>query len=252
MILLKRYYLATVGDYTKKTILHGMFTTGCSGVYLFPSSETKEKAYEIVDEITNNFGLAGSEIKVIEVDSLDYWGTVGRIIDCILGIYKKEEECEVIVDASGGTRIMTLAAITAAILARVDGIYYFFYDYRNERIIKLNLPKISIRLPSDTKLMILKVLREVKKEGIKIKQYAQLAQQIEKKLSVSEVEKIGRSKGKLSEKINELARFGFIKKVPLEEDKRRFLIEITKDGECIIRIAEKVEEINKYRKNMAQ
>ena len=145
MFYVYRYYLATVGEHTKPTIMRAMSKNGCDELYLFASERTKVIAEDIVETAREVLLIKKSKIKL--VNPLDIWSTTIEILKTLYEIMEQNmnssEEIKITIDVTGGTRIMTLAASLAAVKAGLNPKYYIYKPEKDE-IVETEIPFVLV------------------------------------------------------------------------------------------------------------
>lgn len=233
---MRKFYFATVGKYTEKTLRYGMMKSGCEGVVLFATEQTRDVAFRIKEDLTSNYGVPYFEIEIVEPN--DFWGIVKVLVTKIVDITKTFGDVRIVVDLTGGTRTMSLASLTAVSLGKIKEIaepYYYFYDEDENKIYEIELPKLILKQLSKSRINILRALRDAKKREKKIKSLAHLKKYLKS-------QKITITKGPISRHISYLKKLNF---VIVEREGRECSVKISDDGLKYLRIIDELDRLNR-------
>jgi len=210
MVDASTYYLATIGQYTKDLTINGLTRSEWDFAYLFPSSATRDTAIEIKNYFLQNQKIIAERIFIKEIDPYNFWNSLVGILEVIYDIKSKNVKNSIIVDISGGTRIMSIALHYAGTLVNAK-IIYILEDKSGERK-KLTLPRLKRLKSSPQDSLILKILY---KDKI-IETQRLLKNKIEEYLQKTQPERKFKTKGlsppQLSRRLKALVDMGFVEK----------------------------------------
>ncbi|MCD6484618.1 MAG: hypothetical protein J7L47_05840 [Candidatus Odinarchaeota archaeon] len=206
------YLLCTVGFYTQDTIKYSIIKNQCDKIVFFASPDILSTAEDLKDFISKDMNVNASDISIIIVNHLDVWDVAMKVKSKIQEIVEKNENANIVVDVTGGTRIMTIGALIASVITNQNAVYHF-KDDKTKKIAPAKIPKslfIHKVLPWKKKIILEALYNYVCVEGKKNEvTYKKLKEIIN---DFSAEKNLGISPARISEDLTYLEKLGLLKK----------------------------------------
>jgi len=151
--------ISTVGE-TEAPILEGIrFCGDIRRIILLSSKDTSQIAEKIAEKIQIY------EVRHVLVDAFDFSDVVNKIVEV-----SREQEGSLVFDITGGTKIMSSAAVFSASFLNAKVLYI---QYKNDKMSPLWVPVVRISLKDYLRPMLISLLKILsEKDGISYKQIA--------------------------------------------------------------------------------
>ena len=226
------YLLCTVGLYTQDTIKYAIIKNQCDKIIFFASSETLSVAEDLKEFISGKMNV--SDISIILVNHLDIWDVAMKVKNKIQEILEKDKNGKIVIDITGGSRIMTIGALIASVVTNQNAVYYF-KDNQKKKIVPTEIPKslfLHKDLPWKKKIILEALYKYVCVDGNKnevtYKKYKRIIKDF------SDEKNLGISPARISEDLTYLEKIGLLEKH--KKDSRTKYISLTYAGKKFVQL----------------
>lgn len=186
---------------------------------IITSKEFESKAKEVREKV-GHFNIE-TEINIIDPFSKESYSSIIGVI--IKEIKQCQEECEIFINITGGTNLMSSAALTAAQYIGANA-YYVIKGPKHDEFIKVPILKISL------------------KESMSIKQrkiFEMMFRESQKTGEIKNLNKFAESYGLYKQKLQfYLDQFQKLSLIEIDKSKREHTLKITPTGKIIKQLLE--------------